>query len=418
MFPFAVNMRWLPLPIISASLSPNTESGDRHLAFAMLFQPWKWRTGKRTKQVEDWFESNFPGFRAVTFNSGRSALYAILHAFGIGAGDDVLIQSFTCVAVPNSVLWTGANPIYVDTDDSLNIDTEDARKKITPKTRAIVVQHTFGVCARMEKICEFAEEHKILLIEDCAHSLGAAYRGQKAGTFGDAAFFSFGRDKIVSSVFGGTAIIRSNHTAACKHIGFLHDGLAFPSMFWILQQLLHPVLFSLILPLYTIGAGKLLLYLAQRLGVLSFPVYTEEKSGGRPAMFPAKYPDALAVLILRQLSKIDRYNRQRIRVSRYYQDQLEKKQGVTLLHAPDGSIFLRYSVLVQNPSSYYLKAKKQGILLGNWYHNGIDPTGVDFPEIRYHPSACPHAQYTAQHILNLPTRLTKEEAARVVKCFS
>ena len=76
------------------------------------------------------------------------------------------------------------------------------RKKITPKTKAIIVQHTFGIPANMNQLVVFAKKHGLYLIEDCAHSLGATYQGKKVGSFGDAAFFSFGRDKVVSSVWG------------------------------------------------------------------------------------------------------------------------------------------------------------------------------------------------------------------------
>ena len=120
----------------------------------------------------------------------------------IGEGDEVLVQAFTCVAVPNSVLWAQATPVYADIDATLNIDPIDVEKKITNRTKAIIVQHTFGIPADMDALVALAKKHNILLIEDCAHSLGATYKGKKVGTFGDAAFFSFGRDKVVSSVFG------------------------------------------------------------------------------------------------------------------------------------------------------------------------------------------------------------------------
>src|SRR5581483_4013141 len=112
-------------------------------------------------------------------------------------------QAFTCVAVPNSVLWTGAKAIYADIDETGNLDPKDLEKKITKKTKAVIIQHTFGIAANMDAIQKVLKGKKIILIEDCAHALGASYKGKKLGTFGEFAFFSFGRDKVISSVFGG-----------------------------------------------------------------------------------------------------------------------------------------------------------------------------------------------------------------------
>ena len=404
--------------IISASLSPNTEFDDVLLAFHVLFKPWQWTQGYGIKRVEDWFAKRFPNYRALSFNSGRSALFAILKAFNIHEGDEVLVQAFTCVAVPNSVLWTGAKPVYVDTDRTLNIDVADAEKKRTAKTRAIVVQHTLGITADMDKISEFAKKNNLLVIEDCAHSIGATYGNKKVGSVGDASFFSFGRDKVLSSVFGGMAVIQKRHEQPWMKLKDIHKKLPSPAMFWILQQLLHPLLFSLILPFYKVGIGKGILFVCQKLRLLSIPVYPEEKTGVRPKDFPAKYPNALALLLGNQLKKLERYNENRKNSAHYYLESLKNSANAELLTYPEGSIFLRFPVLHPNPESVIAKAKNAGILIGNWYHNTIDPAGVNFKKIHYTPGSCPRAEYTAKHILNMPTRITKKEAVRLLKYIS
>ena len=117
------------------------------------------------------------------------------------------MQAFTCNAVPNPVLWAGLKPVYVDCDEkTFNIDKEDLKKKITPRSRVLIVQHTFGLPADMDAISEICRKNNLILIEDCAHSLGAEYKNKKVGTFGKAAFFSFSRDKVISSVYGGMAV--------------------------------------------------------------------------------------------------------------------------------------------------------------------------------------------------------------------
>lgn len=385
--------------IISSSLSPNTDWRDVLAALQILVKPWTWKRGGDIEKVESWFRNYFQTDTAVSFNAGRAALLAILEAFGIGRGDEVLLQAFTCVAVPNSVLWAGAKPVYVDIDDTFNMDPVDAEKKITPKTKAIIVQHTFGIPAQINKLKDIAARYHLILIEDCAHSLGAIYKGKKIGTFGDAAFFSFGRDKVVSSVWGGMAIGEST-------LKKFQRNLPYPSYFWIFQQLLHPIAFAIILPLYTVGLGKLLLFLLQRIHLLSLPVYREEKRGRQPNTIPAKYPNALAGLLTNQLSKLDTLMHKRRQVAQYY----ENKTVV-------GATYLRYPKLVNNPQVLRERAKHSGILLGNWYHHIIDPKGVNYEDVGYIRGSCPKAEYAAAHIINLPTTIPLEKAHKVAVCW-
>lgn len=366
--------------MICCSLSPNTEADDVWLALRILFSPWIWKRGRAVHTVEK-------RFGGVSFNSGRSALLAILKAFDIGRGDEVIIQAFTCVAVPNSVRWAGAIPVYADIDETYNIDPKDFEKKITKKTKAVIVQHTFGIPAKIDDIIAIAKKHNIKVIEDFAHTMSLPMKG-------DAAFFSFGRDKVLSSVFGGLAIINQMHNAQCKKLKEYHKKLNTPSLGWIFQQLFHPIAFSIILPLYQSGIGKLLLVFFQKIKLLSFPVYPEEKLGRQPSDFPAKYPNALALLLLKQLNKLDRYTRQRKEVSKVYGKEFP---------------FLRFPMQVDNPAKTISRAKKQGILLGNWYHNVVDPVTVG-----YKTGSCPKAEEVAKHIINLPTRISPEDAKRVL----
>src|SRR5574342_317654 len=96
--------------IISPSLSPNTQIDDVWESLKIILTPWKWTEGESIGRVEDWFHKKFNTPFVWSFNSGRSALYSILKAFEIKPGDEILIQAFTCVAVPNCILWVGAKP--------------------------------------------------------------------------------------------------------------------------------------------------------------------------------------------------------------------------------------------------------------------------------------------------------------------
>lgn len=380
---------------IASSLSPNTEKDDIARARKMLFSPRLWQEGSSVPAVTNWFTQHYSSSSVFTFNSGRSAFYALLRAFDITNGDEVIIQSFTCVAVPEVILWVGATPVYADIDPATyNMDPSDVEKKITPKTKALVVQHTFGIPGDIKTLTSLARKHRLILIEDCAHALGATVKGKKVGTFGDGAFFSFGRDKIISSVFGGVAILNKHSTreATVKKLAEFYDSLPYPPQWWILQQLMHPLLFSIILPMYhVLSIGKLILILAQKMRLVSFPVVTAEYTGQRPSLFPKRLPNALAALAVGQLSKLYRYNVKRMLIAQKY--------GAVI----DGAVYLRYPIKTLHKDSILKVAKKKGILLGTWYSHVIDPAGVDLKSVGYTKGSCPHAEEAARTIINLPT---------------
>lgn len=401
---------------IAISLSPNTEKKDVFLAMRLLFSPWLWLKGKAIKKLEQAFKKYFGIKYAVSFNSGRSAEYAIFKAAGIKKGDEVLVPAFTCVVVPNAVLWLGAKPIYVDFEkESLNMSPNDLKRKITPKSKAIIVQHTFGKPAKIEEIREIAEENKLLLVEDCAHSLGASFKGKKLGTYGEAAFFSLGRDKVISSVFGGVAI--TNDTKIGRNLLNIQKEIAFPSRFWVFQQLLHPIAFSIILPVYNFfNLGKVLLVSLQKLGLLSRAVSRQEKMTGQPRGFPAKFPNAQATLALSQFQRLAKFNQKRKEMSQIYRNNLKIKGIETLAPVP-GEIYMRYTIISKRAKEILNYAKKRGIVLGDWYRNIVDPRGVDFTRAGYSKGDCPVAEEIAKQVINLPTypRMRREDAQGVIK---
>ncbi|HHE76635.1 MAG TPA: aminotransferase class V-fold PLP-dependent enzyme, partial [Candidatus Parcubacteria bacterium] len=245
---------------ISTSLSPNIEKDDIKLAFNLLFKPSNWIAGRAVEELEEEFKKYLGVRYAFSFNSGRSALMAILYSLGAKKEDEILIQSFTCTASINPILYFNAKPVFIDIDDSLNLDPLELEKKITGKSKAVVLQHTFGWPAKVEKILEIAKKNNLFVIEDVAHSLGAKYKNKLCGSFGDASFFSFGRDKIISSVFGGMAV--TNNQKIAEKIKEFRDKISYPSRLWAFQQILHPILVNyFVLPAYSLSrlAGLVLL---------------------------------------------------------------------------------------------------------------------------------------------------------------
>ena len=414
---------------ISISLSPNVEKDDVRLALNLIIRPWLWKKGKGIKALEDEFKKYLRVKYAFSFNSGRSAFYAILKALKeaeqIKTGDGVALQAFTCNAVPNPVLWSEMDPIYVDcSKEDYNIDIEDLKKKITPKVKILVVQHTFGMPANMQEIFSIAKQYNLILIEDCAHSLGAEYNMQKIGTFGKAAFFSFSRDKIISSVYGGMAV--TNNDEIGKRLEELQKEFGMPSLFWVKQQILHPILlYYIVLPIYKFfDLGKIFLFFSQITHILSKAVSWKEKRGQKPDYFPRALPNALAIMALNQFAKLEKFNYHRQKIANLYYENLSDS-SFTLPQKIDQpaqtgnkkNVFLRFTI--KHPKAHeiiYEAWNKQNILIGDWYTTCIAPFDTKLDEIKYTAGSCPNAEELAKKTLNLPTHIniSLKDAARII----
>jgi perosamine synthetase len=146
---------------------------------------------------------------AIAVSSGTSGLHLCVRALGIGEGDEVIVPSFAFIAVANVVRYERATPVFVDIDPvTLNLDPEKVEAAITPRTRAILAVHTFGVPAEMEGILEIAQRHHLRVIEDACEAIGAEYDGKNAGSFGDAAVFAFYPNKQITTGEGGMIVTR------------------------------------------------------------------------------------------------------------------------------------------------------------------------------------------------------------------
>lgn len=170
----------------------------------------KWLSmGPQTQEFEAGFSAYLgEGVNSLALSSCTAALHLSLLAAGIGPGDEVIISGLSFVACLNVVSMVGATPVPADslTLEDWNISPADIEAKITPNTRAIVVVHFAGYPCEMEEIARIAREHRLLLVEDVAHAVGASYHGKKCGTFGDIACFSFFSNKNLSTGEGGMLV--------------------------------------------------------------------------------------------------------------------------------------------------------------------------------------------------------------------
>ncbi len=157
----------------------------------------------------------------VAVNSGTSALWIALSALGIGPGDEVIVPGYTFLASLTSIIYARAVPILAEIDESLTLDPEDVRKKITPRTRAIMLVHMLGNPGYIDEISAIAKEHNLFLIEDTAQAFGASYKGKAAGTYGDFGTYSFNVYKTITAGDGGA--VSTNDEKLYERAFAIHD---------------------------------------------------------------------------------------------------------------------------------------------------------------------------------------------------
>jgi dTDP-4-amino-4,6-dideoxygalactose transaminase len=157
----------------------------------------------------------------VAVNSGTTALSVALGGLGIGPGDEVIVPGYTFIASMSSIIYARAIPILAEVDKTLDLDPADVRRKITPRTKAILVVHMLGNPARMDELRAIADEHNLLLIEDCAQAFGATYHGKAVGSIGHAGTFSFNIFKTITAGDGGM-VVTDDEPAYRRFFG-LHD---------------------------------------------------------------------------------------------------------------------------------------------------------------------------------------------------
>ncbi len=405
--------------MIFTGFEPNMMAEDVMLANAILRQPRTWQGGDGPARVEAELRNFFRVPYAHTVDSGRSALLIALQSLGVGEGDEVLIQAYTCAVVVNPIVALGAKPVYVDIGADLNMDPDDLAKKITSRAKTVIVQHTFGLPAPLKEILAVALDRGLTVIEDCAHSLGATYDGALTGTMGDIGMFSFGSDKVISCVRGG-ALITSDAEIE-KRIRHRVESLPVQSRMKIFRHLLHYPLFSLGKRRYERG-GKWLLAFAKKTFFMTRIMNPREKRGKWEDEFPTKLPNALAELLLEQLRRLREITTHRMAIARIYRNGLP----AAWKHPTDESlrvhIYLRYTVLVEPKvrDAYMKFCKARGVLLGDWYSTVIAPKDIYMAAMHYVPGSCPRAEDAAKRSINLPTHggIGEHEAKNIIQLLT
>lgn len=193
-----------------------------------------WTTGPDVNNFENLIGQYFNTKYCTTFNSGTSALHALLLAYGIKSGDEVIVPSFTFISTANAVQFVGAKPVFADIErQTYGLDPDSVSEKITDRTKAIIPVHYGGCPCKIQELKEIAEDHNLLLFEDAAESFGAKIGTKKVGTYGDAAILSFCQNKIITTGEGGAVITDSKEVHDKLHLirshGRVENGNYFAS---------------------------------------------------------------------------------------------------------------------------------------------------------------------------------------------
>lgn len=335
---------------------------------------------------------------------GRVALFALLRAMGVQSGDEVILPAFTCVAVPNAILYLDAVPKYVDIDPTvLNPSIEHIKAAITTNTKCIIIQNTFGLSYQVEEIVQLAKKHGIFTIEDCTHGFGGTYNGLPNGSYCDAAFFSTQWNKPYSTGIGGFALV-NNETLLPALVAVnqtLHQpsksksallGLLIKSRPWLMNE----------------SNYWFLIRLYRRLSKMGVVVGSSSSTELCSIQLPKNYFSAMSqVQIEAGLKGID-----------YLSDQLQlrRKNGeqyqafltsIDKWHYPEEIIknhsFLKYPIFVKNRGAFLKKAEYAKIRLNDWFLSPIHPVQEHFELWGLNLNEFPRGRDASAHILNLPT---------------
>ncbi|MFD0892811.1 DegT/DnrJ/EryC1/StrS family aminotransferase [Luteolibacter ambystomatis] len=208
----------MSVPLLDVNAQNRPLEAELKDVFAKVLATGRFILGEEVEAFERECAQYIGAKHAISISSGTDAILVALMALEIGAGDEVLCPSFTFFATAGCISRSGAVPVFCDVrEDDFTIDLAAAAKLITPKTKAIMPVHLFGQCCDMDAIRAFADEHKLIVIEDAAQSIGATFKGVQCGNFGEVACFSFFPSKNLGG-FGDGGLVTTNNDALAEKI--------------------------------------------------------------------------------------------------------------------------------------------------------------------------------------------------------
>jgi perosamine synthetase len=409
------------VPRLIAELYGTTTYGDCLEAMKYLLGRRDLVRGPSIGDYEQAFAHEVGVRYAVSFATGRVALYGLLRALRVGPGDDVLLQVPTHVVVVNAIRYTGARPVFVDCrSDTYNIDLELAERRMTSRAKVLILQHTFGIPVDMDAALELARRRNVLVVEDCVHALGARYGGRPVGSFGRGAFFSTEETKTISSTMGGMAVTDDQDLAA--ELRDFQDRCAWPPRSQVARYLLklivyhvftQPHLHPYVRPFYT-ALGR-----NERTRLAPAATGSDEQRGNRPRGYEQRLSNAQAAVALRQLGRLRENVAHRRSVAEAYRTEL-RARGFELPEPPAKAepTYVRYPVRVPDREAAF-RAAAPHVVLGGWFSSVLGEASSP-AEVGYEPGSCPCAEQVAGRLVNLPThqRVTNRDVELILSSLA
>jgi dTDP-4-amino-4,6-dideoxygalactose transaminase len=346
--------------------------------------------------------------RVILYWKGRVALYAILKSLDLKKGDEVIIPAFTCVVVPNAIIYAGLKPVYVDISPATyNMDINLIKKKITSRTKVIICQNTFGLSSDLELIILLAKKYNLFTIEDCTHGFGGFYNGKPNGSYCDAAFFSTQWNKPFSTGIGGFLV--ANNDMIFDKLKILETNKVKPEFFEKLLLNLLLVFRKFFINKYTQSSlVKVYRFLSRYNLTVGSNRGEELNSINMPIDY---YKDISRVQInegIKSLRNIFQLNELRKKNAFQYTKYLKSKnrnhveENVFTNH-----IFLKYPLLVKDRNVFFELAQKSNINLGDWFLSPLHPVRDELDQWGLIRNEYPVASSIAEKIVNLPTDITE-----------
>jgi perosamine synthetase len=359
------------------------------------------------------FEQAFAGWlgaeSAFAFWKGRVAMYAILKALGVGPDDEVVLPGYTCVMDVNPVKYLGAKPVYVDIEPvTYNMDVGLLPEKITPRTKVIVAQHTYGFPCEMDAIMDLAARHGVPVVEDCCLALGSTYKKKLCGTFGVAVYWSFQWSKPFTTGIGGMAT--ANEKALAAKLADVCRQLRPPSFTAAaalsVERLIHRLF---LFPRTTAFATKLFRWLTKKRIVVGSSATYEFEPIMREGFFMGMSPGQ-ARAGLRQLRKLQKNLAHRRGMKPVY-DELLRQAGWDVPDIPQSMdpVLVRYPVRVADKARAVAEAPSHFVELGTWFECPLHPIETPMHLYDYQDGLCPVAEQACREVVNLPTHPRADE---------
>jgi dTDP-4-amino-4,6-dideoxygalactose transaminase len=315
----------------------------------------------------------------------------------------------------NPIIYLGAKPVYVDIDPkTYNINATEIEGKITPRTRVILAQNTFGLSSDLDTLLDIAKRYNLFVIEDCAHGFGGSYKGKPNGTIADASFFSTQWNKPFSTGLGGFTVTKDHRMA--EKLGEMEKEFIKPSfkdemtlkVLLFLKERLNSNFYWPALKAYRWLSRNNLILGSSQGEELEKPV----KPGGFEKGFSKvqarkgieEIADSMEKVVRSKNWKIDEVIEHRRRIADMYKSIL-KDLNIEPPYEPGYAkhTYLRFPLLVKDRAKFFKSAEKEKTELGDWFISPIHPIIKNFEYWHYSWGKNPVAEKISQHIINLPT---------------